>query len=54
MMKQTLTMAVGVGGVGFQRRLVVSRYDVIPFFGQLSSSYEIKAMPHRDSFMLHF
>ena len=53
-MKQTLMMAVGVEGVGFQRRLVVSRYDVIPFFGQLSSSYEVKAMSCRDSFMFHF
>ena len=44
-------MAIGAEGVGLQRRLLVSRYDVIPFSGQLSRSNEINPMPYRDPFV---
>ena len=44
-------IAVGVEGVGLQRRLFVSRYDVIPFSGQLSRSNDITSMACRDFVM---
>ena len=44
-------MALGVEGVRLQRRLVVSRNDMIPFSGRLSSSNDLKAVPYRDSFV---